>query len=35
MGIFEVKINEQFTLKGNNYLVDNAKANLVIITGMN
>ena len=35
MGIFEVKITEQFTLKGNNYLVQEPKANLVIITGMN
>ena len=35
MAIFEVKINEQFTLKGNDYLIDNPKANLLIITGMN
>lgn len=35
MAIFEVKINDVYTLKGNDYKIDNPKGNLLIITGMN
>ncbi|MFA6830445.1 MAG: alpha/beta fold hydrolase [Bacilli bacterium] len=34
MGIVNIKINEQYSLKGNHYEVENEKAFLVIITGM-
>jgi alpha-beta hydrolase superfamily lysophospholipase len=35
MAIFEVKIDEKFSLKGNDYLIENPKAHLLVITGMN
>lgn len=35
MAIFSVKINEEFSLKGNDYLIENPKAHLLAITGMN
>ena len=35
MSVFTVKISEDFSLKGNDYLIDVPKAHLLIITGMN
>lgn len=35
MSIFTVKINDEFSLKGNDYLIENPKAHLLAITGMN
>ena len=34
MSVFEVKYNDDFIQKGNDYLIDNPKAHLLIITGM-
>jgi alpha-beta hydrolase superfamily lysophospholipase len=34
MSIFEVKINDQHSLKGNDYRIENPKANLLVFTGM-
>lgn len=35
MAVFEVKINNDFSLKGNDYLIHQPKAHLLCITGMN
>lgn len=34
MSVFEVRYNDEFVQKGNDYLIDNPKAHLLIITGM-
>ena len=34
MAVFEIRINNEFSLKGNDYIVEQGKANLVVITGM-
>ena len=34
MGLFEVKINENYSLKGTEFKVEGNKANLLVITGM-
>lgn len=35
MSIFSVQVNESVVLKGNDYLIESPKANLLVITGMN
>lgn len=35
MAVFEVKIEDEISLKGNDYLIENPKANFLMITGMN
>ncbi len=35
MSIFTVRISEEFSLKGNDYLIEKPKAHLLVITGMN
>lgn len=34
MAVFQIRVDERHTQRGNEYLIDNPKANLVIITGM-